>query len=108
MLPANAGIVDWHTMMAPMQWFGVRKSRCGCIDTLSLAYFGVMKRYFEILSTLEKWRYSNIAMRFPNVIVQNSCNNRDFGYVPLAGYAPERVHVRPYVRKDSPLGRLNF
>ncbi len=63
-----------------------------------------MKRYFEILFNVEKWRYSNIALRFPNVIIQNPCNNRGFECVPLAGYAPERVHVRPYVRKDSPLG----
>lgn len=104
MLPANAGIVDWHTMMAPMQWFGVKKSRCGCIDTLSLAYFGVMKRYFEILSTLEKWRYSNIAMRFPNVIVQNSSNNRGFGCVSLAGYARACAHARPHMRNNTPLG----
>lgn len=108
MLPANAGIVDWLTTMALMRWFGVRRLRCGCIDTLSLAYFGVMRRYFEILFDVEKRRYSNIALRFPNVIIQNPCNNRGFGYVSLAGYAPERVHVRPYVRKDSPLGRLNF
>lgn len=63
-----------------------------------------MKRYFEILFDVEKRRYSNIAVRFPNVIIQNSSNNRGFGYVPLAGYAPEHVRVRPYVRKDSPLG----
>ena len=78
------------------------------IGTLSLAYFGVMKRYFEILSDVEKRRYSNIALRFPIVYPQNPFINRGFEWFSLAGYAPERVHVRPYVRKDSPLGRLNF
>lgn len=61
-------IVDHVTITVMMHSFGVGLCKCTLLERLFVALIGLIRRYFEILCPRVKTRYSNTALRFPNVI----------------------------------------